>query len=133
MPKATAWRLLGRRSLWFFPALVMIAVSVVVSLSYIGGIINPAGNLHRFPIAIVDEDRGIHAGDRKVNLGPQIAHGITTAPDSRQRVEWRSLGLAEAEAEMDKDAVYGALIIPADFSSNVVALTGPVAMPRSVS
>jgi YhgE/Pip-like protein len=127
VPKATARRLLGRPSLWYFPALVMIAVSVVVSLSYIGGIINPAGNLHRFPIAIVDQDQGIHAGSRKVNLGQQITHGITTAPDSRQRVEWRPLGLAEAEAEMDKDAVYGALIIPADFSSNAVALTRPVA------
>ncbi|MGW5465137.1 YhgE/Pip domain-containing protein [Streptomyces sp. NPDC003996] len=127
VPKATARHLLRRPNLWFFPTLVMIGVSVVVSLSYIGGIINPTGNLHHLPIAIVDEDQAVHVDGRKVHLGPKIVRGITTASDSRQRVEWQTLSLREAEAEMDKDAVYGALIIPADFSSGVLSLTGPVA------
>ncbi|MFD7601808.1 DUF3533 domain-containing protein [Streptomyces mirabilis] len=127
VPKATARHLLRRPNLWLFPTLVMIAVSVVVSLSYIGGVINPTGHLHRLPIAIIDEDRAVHVDGWKVHLGPQIVRGITTASDSRQRVEWRTLSLRGAEAEMDKDAVYGALIIPADFSRGVLSLTGPVA------
>lgn len=124
VPHATARRLLRRPGLWYFPALVVIAVSVVVSLAYIGGIINPTGNLHRFPMSVVDEDQGVHTGGRTVNLGPQITHGITTA-DSRQRVAWRTMSLGQVEAEMDKDSVYGALIIPANFSSSVLALTKP--------
>jgi YhgE/Pip-like protein len=122
VPKATAGRVLRQPRLWLFPTLVMLAVTMVVTLSYVGGIINPAGSLHRVPVAIVNEDRGVFATGHKVDLGPQIAHSITTGSDNAQRVSWRTLSLGEAEAQMNKDTLFGALIIPADFSHNVLAL-----------
>ncbi|MEV7325378.1 DUF3533 domain-containing protein [Streptomyces sp. NPDC093970] len=122
VPRATARQLLRKRGLWTFPALVLVVLSAVLSLSYLGGIINPAGNLHRLPLAVVDQDRAVHADGGQVHLGPRIAEGITSAPDPRGRVAWRTTNLRQAVAAMDDDKVYGALVIPARFSADTLAL-----------
>ncbi|MFI9272083.1 DUF3533 domain-containing protein [Kitasatospora sp. NPDC052896] len=128
IPHATAGRLLRRPGLWGFPTLIMIIVTTVLTLAYMGGILNPTGNLHHFPMAVVNQDQSVRTGAGpldagELDLGPRIAQGIASMPDPGQRVQWRVMSMDQAQREMDKDALYGAVVIPAGFSADTVALT----------
>lgn len=43
---------------WLAPVVVVTAVMAALAALYIGSMINPADNLHKFPVAIVNQDVG---------------------------------------------------------------------------
>lgn len=125
--RATA--LLGRPKLWLIPTVLTGLLAFLLSLLYMGGIVNPNRELHDLPIALVNSDTGKPLTGQQQNLGTQIAHAIVTNSGSRA-AGWRQLSRAEAQNELDAGKVYGALVIPADFTNSVAALTTTNATAR---
>ncbi|MFI8460713.1 YhgE/Pip domain-containing protein [Kitasatospora sp. NPDC085464] len=119
--QARALALARHPKLWLFPTVLCGLLAVVLSLLYMGGIVNPTGHLHRLPIALVNADRGAPPPGQPQNLGTRMAAAIVAGtPDST--VEWRQVDEAALSEQLASGKVYGALVIPEDFTATVTAL-----------
>lgn len=121
--------LVRRPKLWLIPAVLATLVALLLSLLYMGGILNPNGNLHRLPIAVVDADTGAPPPGQQQNLGAQVAQSVVAGTPGRQ-FDWKRATPAEAADMLASGKVYGALEIPADFTASVTALTTGQATAR---
>ncbi|MET8165942.1 DUF3533 domain-containing protein [Streptomyces sp. NPDC005329] len=128
-PQARATTLLRRPKLWLVPTILTGLLALLLSLLYMGGVVSPQSDLHDLPIALVNGDTGKPPTGQKQNLGTQVAAAITSDSTS-DTADWRQLTRAQAQDELDSGKVYGALLIPADFTDSVTALTGAKATAR---
>ncbi|MFF0388282.1 YhgE/Pip domain-containing protein [Kitasatospora sp. NPDC004615] len=122
---ASARGLLRRKSLWLPSAVILGLLSFVLSLLYLGANNNPVGSMKDLPIALVNADRGTQVAGKQVNLGEQITPQIAQDPGSKGKVAWKQVDRRTADDLLAKDKVFGALVIPDDFSASVAALGGP--------
>lgn len=129
-PRVGAGQLLGRWKLWLMPAVLSSLVALVLSLLYMGGILTPEGSLHRMPVALVNQDEGMPLPGQQANVGTQATRSILSAGSSDDRVRWRPTSRAKAEDELASGKVYGALVIPKDFTATVGALATADARSR---
>ncbi|KOU35226.1 YhgE/Pip domain-containing protein [Streptomyces sp. WM6368] len=120
-PEATAAALLRRPQLWLVPTILTGLLALLLSLLYMGGIVNPNAELRDLPIALVNEDTGKPPPGRQQNLGTQITAAISADP-AGGKADWRELTLAQAQEQLDSGKVYGALVVPAGFTDSVTAL-----------
>ncbi len=121
--------LVRRPKLWLIPAVLATLVALLLSLLYMGGILDPNGNLHQLPIAVVDADTGAPPPGQQQNLGAQVAQSVVAGTPGRQ-FDWKRATPAEAADMLASGKVYGALEIPADFTASVTALTTGQATAR---
>ncbi|QJT06170.1 DUF3533 domain-containing protein [Streptomyces asoensis] len=128
-PQVHAATLLRRPKLWLVPTILTGLLALLLSLLYMGGIVNPQRDLHDLPIALVNSDTGKPPTGQKQNLGTQVAAAITSDTSS-DTADWRQLTPAQAQDELNSGKVYGALVIPADFTDSVAALTSANATAR---
>ncbi|WP_314225713.1 YhgE/Pip domain-containing protein [Streptomyces zaehneri] len=128
-PQAHAATLLRRPKLWLVPTILTGLLALLLSLLYMGGIVSPQRDLHDLPIALVNSDTGKPPAGQKQNLGTQVAAAVVSDTSS-DTADWRQLTRAQAQDELNSGKVYGALVIPADFTDSVAALTGANATAR---
>ncbi|RAG83166.1 ABC transporter [Streptacidiphilus pinicola] len=126
---ARATTLVRRAKLWLIPTILCALVALVLSLLYMGGIINPNGNLHRLPIGLVNEDQGAPPPGQPQNLGTQITAAIP-AQTPGTTVQWRPLTAAQAQDQLATGKIYGALVVPKDFTASIEALASSRATTR---
>jgi YhgE/Pip-like protein len=126
--QARASALLRRPMLWLVPTVLTGLLALLLSLLYMGGIVNPNRELHDLPIGIVNADRGAPPTGQKENLGTQVTQAITA--DTSGKTDWRRLTSAQAQDQLAAGKIYGALEIPADFTTSVAALTTANATAR---
>lgn len=124
-----ALALLRRWKLWLFPTVLSGLVAMFLSLLYMGGIVDPSRSLHHLPIALVNGDTGPPPPGQQQNVGAQVAAAVVAGTPSGQ-VSWHRESLARAQDELASGKVYGALVIPADFTASIAALTTPNATGR---
>ncbi|WP_327280277.1 MULTISPECIES: YhgE/Pip domain-containing protein [unclassified Streptomyces] len=124
--QATAAALLRHPKLWLVPTILTALLALLLSLLYMGGIVNPNRELNDLPIALVNDDTGKPPPGQKENLGTQITSAIA-ADTGGGKVDWRTLTHAEARDQLESGKVYGALLVPAGFTDTVTALTTPAA------
>ncbi|MEU3727542.1 YhgE/Pip family protein, partial [Streptomyces sp. NPDC031705] len=117
--------MLRRPQLWIGTGLIAAVVSMVFALLYVGGNVNPRGNLRDLPVALVNADTGADAGGRRVNLGEQVVAGIEKAAQGDKSIDWQLVSREEADKRLGRGKVFGALVIPRDFSATVTALAAP--------
>ncbi|MBY6540554.1 DUF3533 domain-containing protein [Rhodococcus sp. BP-349] len=112
-----------RPTTWVLP---VVAVSVVMSLLaalYLGGILDPKENLRHFPVALVVSDEGdVLPNGEQANLGQQIGQGIADGIDA-EKIDLKQVGIAEAQNLLANGDVYGAIVVPSDFTKRVSILT----------
>ncbi|MFH9349035.1 YhgE/Pip domain-containing protein [Kitasatospora sp. NPDC017646] len=120
--KARALALARRPKLWLFPSCLCALVAVVLSLLYMGGIVNPNGNLHRLPIALVNADRGAPPPGQPVNFGTQLTRAVVAGTPG-ETVDWKQTDDAGAHDLIASGKVYAALFVPEDFTAAVTGLT----------
>ncbi|MFD4522851.1 YhgE/Pip domain-containing protein [Streptomyces sp. NPDC058470] len=125
---ARAVKLLRRPKLWLMPTVLTGLLALLLSLLYMGGIVNPNRALHDLPIGIVNTDRGKPLPGQQENLGTQITRSVTSG--TSDTVGWRRLTAAQAHDQLASAKIYGALVIPADFTGSVAALTTTNATTR---
>lgn len=128
-PQVPVGALLRRPMLWLIPSLLAALVALGLSLLYMGSVLDPNGNLHRLPVAVVNGDTGAPLPGQQQNLGAQVAAAVVAASPAGS-VDWRQVGRAEAQDQLASGKVYGALVIPADFTASVGALTTAGATSR---
>jgi uncharacterized phage infection (PIP) family protein YhgE len=95
---------------WAFPILATLALMSALAALYLGGILNPITNLRHFPIAVVNEDAG--------PWGAKIVDGLVGQAD-KNTYDIRVVSHDEAQRQLDNAKVYGELLIPPTFSSNL--------------
>ncbi|WP_067471883.1 YhgE/Pip domain-containing protein [Nocardia amamiensis] len=105
-----------------FPLTVLTLLTALLGIMYLDYVVDPEKNLHDFPIALVNQDVGDVIGSgaerRQVNFGNQITEALTQRVPS-DKVDLRVIGITEAERQMQSGQVYGAIVIPSDFSKLV--------------
>ncbi|MGG8408708.1 hypothetical protein ACM614_19995, partial [Streptomyces sp. 12297] len=52
--------------LWIGTGLIAAVVSILFALLYVGGNVNPRGNLHDLPVAVVNGDTGAKVNGRQI-------------------------------------------------------------------
>lgn len=104
---------------------------MLFALLYVGGNVNPRGNLRDLPVALVNADTGADAGGHRVNLGEQVVSGIEKAAEGDKSIDWQIVSREEADKRLGRGKVFGALVIPKDFSATVTALVAPPSAPQA--
>ncbi|WP_042422496.1 YhgE/Pip domain-containing protein [Streptacidiphilus anmyonensis] len=118
---ARAMTLVRNGRLWLVPTILCALVTLFLSLLYMGGIIDPNGHLHRLPIGLVNEDQGAPPPGQTQNVGTQITAAIPAQTPGRT-VQWRPLTAAQAQDQLSSGKIYGALVVPQDFTASIEAL-----------
>ncbi len=95
---------------WTLPIVVTLALMSALCALYLGGILNPATNLRHFPIAVVNEDAG--------PWGQKVVDGVVAGLD-KNMFDVRVVSHDEGQRQLDTAKVYGELMIPPTFSSNL--------------
>ncbi|WP_332520615.1 YhgE/Pip domain-containing protein [Speluncibacter jeojiensis] len=120
---------------WLGPLVVVGIVMGLLGALYLGSMLNPIKHLSHFPIAVVDQDAGTDlpsaGGVQKVDLGGEITNGLLAQIDHR-KVDLRRLDMSTAQAQLDSGKIYGAIVIPVDFSAQTVALGAAVLTDKPV-
>ncbi|GAA1105917.1 DUF3533 domain-containing protein [Kitasatospora arboriphila] len=133
---ATALQVLRNPRIWILPTALTGVVALLLSLLYMGGILNPRIDLHRVPVGLVSADKGATVDGKQQNLGASITASVAAAPDPDERVNWQVLSPDEAQQKLASNQLYGALLIPEDFTASVAGLgqppTGSPARPTAV-
>ncbi|GAA3507104.1 YhgE/Pip domain-containing protein [Streptomyces showdoensis] len=131
-PRQRALALARHANLWLAPAVLASLVTLLLSLLYMGGTVDPVGSLHRLPIALVDEDQGNPLPGQRETLGKQFTDAVAASKENGDTVDWRRLDRAGADDALSTGAVYGALVVPKEFTASVAALAAEQARSRPV-
>jgi YhgE/Pip-like protein len=110
--------------LWLVPAILCGLVALLLSLLYMGGILNPTGNLRSLPIALVDADQGPPLPGQQQTVGEQLSRAVIAGTPAGT-VQWRQLTQAQMQDQLASGKIFGALVVPAGFTSSVAALLTP--------
>ncbi|MEU6235755.1 DUF3533 domain-containing protein [Kitasatospora sp. NPDC047058] len=125
MSPSHPFAVLRARSLWGGTGAILGAVALLFSLFYLGANINPSGSVRGLPVGLVDADRGATVDGRPLGLGKQAVEAITREAAGHREVSWQVLDRQEAERRLASGRLFGALVVPEDFSASVAALGGP--------
>lgn len=127
-----AKHLLKVRTVWTIPAIVGSVLLVLITIFYIGSVVNPVGHLRGLPVSLVNEDSGLTVGSRQVDLGDQLEAGLTGSRTVSKLLALTPERLAAAQDRMDHNGAYATLVIPPNFTASLLSLTG-VRLPPSAS
>ncbi|MFI1256086.1 YhgE/Pip domain-containing protein [Streptomyces netropsis] len=125
MPSPQPSSALRSPRLWIGSGLILAVVSSLFALLYVGGNVDPKGNLRDLPVALVNSDRGVDAGGKHTNLGDQVVSGIKKNAANNHSFDWQVLSRKEADKRLGQGKVFGALVVPKDFTATVTGLTSP--------
>ncbi|MFZ2175844.1 MAG: DUF3533 domain-containing protein [Rhodococcus sp. (in: high G+C Gram-positive bacteria)] len=122
---ADKWRVLRTPRFWIAPLLLVCIVMSLLAGLYMYGMLDPTKNLNNFPIALVNSDEGdtVPNSDpvQRRNLGDEIAAGLVDGVDPN-KIELREMGIAQAQSALDSADIYGAIVIPSDFTKRTFIL-----------
>ena len=120
-PGLRAAQLLRVRTVWAMPLAVTGVLVFLMTLFYVGSVVNPVSHLSGLPVGLVNEDAGVTVGGEHVDLGAQIASGLVHSHAVSSRLSLRSGSLAQAKALMDRDGAYATIVIPSGLTASLLA------------
>lgn len=124
-PEASARPVLRTARFWLTPVIVVCLLMSALAALYMGGVVDPQKHLDKFPIALVNQDEGdtLPGGDPadRKNFGNDIAAALDSGIDHRE-IDLQQIGIAQAQSELGSGRLYGAIVIPSDFSKRTVIL-----------
>jgi YhgE/Pip-like protein len=104
----------------------LVTASVVVAAMttlYIWSVVNPLAHLRGLPVAIVNEDRGATIGSQHLQAGQQVQAGLLAAPAVTHWLHLDVSSLPRAERAMSRGDLYAAVVIPPDFTTNLLSVS----------
>lgn len=122
---ARPFRVLRSKPLWMSNGVIVGVLAILFAVFYVGANIDPPGHMHHLPVGLVNADKGATVGGKEVDLGAQITGSIKKSKASGDKIEWKVMDEKEVKKELGKGKLYGALVVPRDFSASVAALTTP--------
>ncbi|WP_432196131.1 DUF3533 domain-containing protein [Streptomyces sp. bgisy027] len=117
------FRVLRAKPLWIANGVITGVLALLFAVFYVGANIDPADHLTKLPVGLVDADKGAAVGGERVDLGARIAESIEKSTANGDKIDWKMLDEKEMKEEFGKGKLFGALVVPADFTSSVLGLT----------
>ncbi len=114
-------QLLRVRTLWVTPIAVAGGLVFLMTLFYVGSVVNPVSHLSGLPVALVNEDQGATVLGRAVNIGDDIAASLKRSHAVSSRLALETGSLAEATSQMNHDGAYATIVIPSDLTASLLA------------
>ncbi|SHH31429.1 DUF3533 domain-containing protein [Streptomyces sp. 3214.6] len=121
------FRVLRAKPLWIANGVITGVLALLFAVFYVGANVDPAGHLHKMPVGLVNADKGTSVGGKQINLGAQITGSIKKSTVSGDKFDWKVMDEKEMKEELGKGKLYGAIVVPAGFSSSVTELTSTAA------
>ncbi len=118
------FRVLRAKPLWIANGVITGVLALLFAVFYVGANIDPAGHMKNLPVGLVNADKGAAVGGKQVNLGARITESIRKSTAGGDRIDWKEMDEKEMKEELGKGKLFGALVVPADFTSATTALTG---------
>ncbi|GGK59134.1 YhgE/Pip domain-containing protein [Nocardia camponoti] len=104
------------------PTIVLTILTALLGVMYLDYVADPEANLHGFPIALVNLDVGdtLGSGDqtKHVDFGAQVTQALVDGVP-KEKVDLKVVGITESELLLRNGKVYGAIVIPSDFSKRL--------------
>lgn len=116
---------------WIGPMLVVTLLAALMGVMYLGYTSDPEKNLHDFPVALVNQDDGDVVDGKAVNIGNQISEALTSKVPA-DKIDLRLIGINEMHRELQNGEIYGAIVIPSDFSKRLSILAAASVVPGDV-
>ncbi|GAB2666623.1 YhgE/Pip domain-containing protein [Nocardia goodfellowii] len=113
------------------PVALLTVFAALLGTMYLGYASNTEKNLHDFPVALVNQDLGDTIDGAPANIGAQITEGLIAGIPA-DKVDLRVVGIASARAQLENGQVYGAIIIPSDFTKRLAILGAAAVVPGEV-
>lgn len=111
-------RWLRSRTTWVAVVFAGLAGSIM-AFSYIGGLVDPVGHQHDAPIGVVNLDAGASADGQSVAAGDELQDKLTST--ETHMFDWQVLDTREeAERRLRNNTLWGAIVVPESFSSDIV-------------
>ncbi|RZU24081.1 DUF3533 domain-containing protein [Streptomyces sp. BK239] len=117
------FRVLRAKPLWIANGLITAVLALLFAVFYVGANVDPADHLTKLPVGLVDADEGAAVAGRQVDLGAQITESIKKSTASDGKIDWKVMDEKGMKEELGKGKLFGALVVPADFTASVTALT----------
>jgi len=116
--------LLRARALWIVPAVVASVLILLMTLLYVGSVVDPQSHLHGLPVLLVDQDEGAGVATKHVDVGREIVSALNGSAVVSSRLSISPVTLAEAKARMNRSDAYATIVIPPGLTRSVLALYG---------
>ena len=127
-----ARNILSARAVWIIPLVIGSILVALITVFYIGSVVNPLGHLHGLPVAVVNQDQGAAAGPRRIDVGETVQAGLSHAPAVSSRLGLDDTTLRAAEQVMNRGGSYATVVIPPQFTASLLSLAGvPGSRPAS--
>ncbi|WP_413810894.1 SNG1 family protein [Streptomyces sp. OE57] len=117
------FRVLRAKPLWIVNAVITGVLALLFTVFYVGANIDPADHAKKLPVGLVNADAGAAVGGKQVNLGARITGSIKKSPTDEGKIDWKVMDEKEVKEELGEGKLYGALVVPGNFTSSVTALT----------
>ncbi|WP_328770745.1 SNG1 family protein [Streptomyces sp. NBC_00286] len=118
------FRVLRAKPLWIANGVITGVLALLFTVFYVGANIDPVDHMKNLPVGLVNADKGAAVGGEQVNLGARITESIKKSTASGGKVDWKVMDEKEMKEELGEGKLYGALVVPAEFTSATTALTG---------
>ncbi|WP_326613503.1 SNG1 family protein [Streptomyces scopuliridis] len=118
------FRVLRAKPLWIANGAITGVLALLFTVFYVGANIDPVDHMKNLPVGLVNADKGAAVGGKQVNLGAGITESIKKSTASGDKIDWKVMDEKEVKEELGKGKLYGALVVPADFTSATTALSG---------
>ncbi|MDO4918919.1 YhgE/Pip domain-containing protein [Kocuria sp.] len=117
----------GQFGFWLLPILAVIAVAVVGTALYLGGLSSPDKHFKEFPIAVINQDKGAEVPQQdgkktRENLGADLVQKFADKAAENDKIDLRQLSMDEANEQLDRGELYAAVVVPESFSEDTVSL-----------
>ncbi len=119
-----ARNILRVRAIWVVPLALACVVVAIITALYIGAVVDPLAHLHGLPVGVVNEDRGATVASHHLAIGQEIQAGLLSSPAVSGRLHLEVSTLAQAEQAMGRDGLYATLVIPANFTADLLYVAG---------
>jgi YhgE/Pip-like protein len=119
-----AKHLLKARGIWTIPVMVGSVMLVLITVFYIGSVVDPVAHLRGLPVSIVNEDSGGSTGLRHVDFGAQLQSGLTGSRAVSTLLALTPQRLPAAESRMSQNGACFTVVIPPNFTASLLSLTG---------
>lgn len=95
-------------AVWVPPVALMALLVLVMTLVYLGSIIDPAGHLNGLPVNVVDQGQGA--------AGRQVAGALSSSPKVNGPLAIKATTMEVAQRRMDEGKAYVTVVIPRGFT-----------------
>jgi len=121
--------LLKQKILWIGGAAVFVAL-IIFGLAMMGSVLGAKAKALPVALVVLDQPLDLPTGE-KIALGELVKQKVTEL--DQLPINWITMDSeSDVQVELEAQNVYGALIIPADFSRGVLSIQSPSPVPSTI-